>query len=103
MQQITVEQLKEKLDNGDDFLLLDVREPNEYEEYNIDGKLLPLDKVINGDTEDLEEWKDKEIIVHCRSGVRSMNACMALEIQGFSDVKNLMGGVLAWAAKYEDQ
>ncbi len=101
MQQITVEQLKSKIDNNEDFLLLDVREPSEYDEYNIDGKLIPLAQVLNGEIDELEEWKDKDIVVHCRSGARSMNACMALDVQGFSDVKNLMGGVLAWAAKYD--
>ncbi len=100
MQQITVDQLKEKMDNNEDFLLIDVREPQEYQEYNIDAKLIPLVQVTQGNTQDIEDWKDREIIVHCRSGARSMNACMALELQGFTNVSNLTGGILAWAAKY---
>ncbi len=102
MQQITVDELKSKLNDKEDILLLDVREPSEYEEYNIEGKLIPLDQVINGELDDILEWKDKEVVVHCRSGVRSMNACMALEVQGFTNVKNLIGGVLAWAGTYGD-
>ncbi len=101
MQQITVKELKSMMDSEQDFLLLDVREPNEYTEYNIDGMLMPLAGILAGNVEAIIDWKDKEIVVHCRSGARSMNACMALESQGFRDVKNLVGGVLAWSAAFD--
>ncbi len=100
MQQITATQLKEKMDNGDEFLLLDVREPSEYKEYNINGKLLPLGAILAGNIDEIEEWKEKEIVIHCRSGARSNNACMVLENMGFQNVNNLVGGVLAWAATH---
>ncbi len=101
MQQITVTELKAKMDQEVDFLLLDVREPEEYEAYNLKGLLLPLAGVLAGNLDPIEEWKDREVVVHCRSGARSMNACMVLEAQGFRNVKNLVGGVLAWAAAYD--
>lgn len=100
MQEISVTELKSKIDNGDDFLLLDVREPYEYNEYNIQGRLIPLAGILAGDTEDIADWKEKEVVVHCRSGARSANAVMALESQGFLNVKNLAGGVMAWSANF---
>ncbi len=98
MQQITAQELREKIARGDEFLLLDVREPSEYAEYNINGKLLPLAGILAGNVQEIEDWKEKEVVVHCRSGARSSNACMILENMGFQNVNNLVGGVLAWAA-----
>lgn len=100
MQQITVEELKQRLDAGEQLNVIDVREPNEYAEYNIGAKLIPLGKIMGMQLEDLDDMKDQEIIVHCRSGARSMQACMVLEQVGFSNLKNVVGGVLAWHAKY---
>jgi rhodanese-related sulfurtransferase len=101
MQQMTVAELKSKMDNKESFLLLDVREPAEYQEFNLKGQLVPLGSVqaaINrGDFDDL---KDKEIVVHCRSGQRSMMAQMMFLGAGFTDVKNLTGGVMAWQQNY---
>ena len=96
MQTITVPELKARLQAGEKINLLDVREPDEYAEQNLNGVLIPLGKVLNGQIEEIEDWRDKEVIIHCRSGKRSFQACMILEQMGFSNVKNLEGGILAW-------
>ena len=93
--EISVQGLKAKMDNKEDFVLIDVREKYEYQEFNIGGKLIPLGEIM-GALEDLEEFKGKEIIIHCRSGKRSAMAQQLMLQAGFSDVKNLAGGVLAW-------
>jgi rhodanese-related sulfurtransferase len=86
MENITVEQLKARVDAGEKLHVLDVREPSEYQEYM--------------QTDEIEDWKDEEVIVHCRSGQRSVTASQFLEMQGFTNVKNVLGGVLAWKEKY---
>jgi len=96
MQAISVEELKARLDAGEDLHLLDVREPAEHAEFNIGGTLLPLGKIRNMETDDIDAWKDQEVICYCRSGNRSGQACMILETTGFSNVKNLTGGMLTW-------
>ena len=80
--------------------LVDVREPHEYEAANIGGRLVPLGKVQTMQIEELEDLKDKEVIVYCRSGKRSMLACQILDQMGFQDTYNLEGGILAWIDKY---
>jgi rhodanese-related sulfurtransferase len=97
MQTITVPELKARLQAGEKINLLDVREPDEYAEQNLNGVLIPLGKVLNGQIDEIEDWRDKEVIIHCRSGKRSFQACMILEQMGFSNVKNLEGGILAWS------
>ena len=79
--------------------IIDVREPNEYAEFNIGAKLIPLGKIQSLDVDELEDLRDKEVIIHCRSGKRSMQACMMLETFGFTNVKNLEGGMLNWKEK----
>ncbi len=96
MQTISVEELKARLDAGERPNLLDVREPAENAEFNIGGTLLPLGNIRNMDTEAIDGWKDQEVICYCRSGNRSGQACMILETVGFTNVKNLNGGMLAW-------
>jgi len=96
MQSISVEELKARLDAGETLHLLDVREPHEREEFNIGGKFLPLGKIQRSETEDIEDWTNEEVIVYCRSGNRSGQACLTLEMVGFSNLKNLSGGMLAW-------
>jgi rhodanese-related sulfurtransferase len=96
MQLISVEELKARIDAGESLHLLDVREPGEHEEFNIGGVLLPLGNIRNFQTENIEDWKDGEVICYCRSGNRSGQACMILESAGFSNVKNLTGGMMAW-------
>jgi rhodanese-related sulfurtransferase len=96
MQPISVEQLKARLDAGETIHLLDVREPGEHADFNIGGILLPLGKVQSMQTEEIDNWKDQEVICYCRSGNRSGQACQILEMTGFSNVKNLSGGMMAW-------
>jgi len=100
MKVITVEELKQKLDKGEEVNLVDVREPHEFEEVNIGGRLVPLGKVQTMQVEELEDLKDKEVIIYCRSGRRSMLACQILDQMGYRDTYNLEGGVLAWINKY---
>ena len=100
MNTITVEQLKQKLDNGEKINLIDVREPHEYAEANLGGKLVPLGKIQTMQVEELEDLKDEEVIIHCRSGKRSMMACMVLDQLGFKNTYNVEGGILEWIDKY---
>jgi rhodanese-related sulfurtransferase len=96
MQTISVEELKKRLDAGEVVNLLDVREPHEHADFNIGGTLLPLGRVMQMDTDEIEPWKNEEVIVYCRSGNRSGQASMMLETAGFTNVKNLTGGMMAW-------
>ncbi|HEX9513784.1 MAG TPA: rhodanese-like domain-containing protein [Puia sp.] len=96
MQPISVEELKAKIDAGESLHLLDVREPSERADFNIGGVLLPLGKIQTMQTDDIDDWKDKEVICYCRSGNRSGQACLILETAGFTNVKNLTGGMMAW-------
>jgi rhodanese-related sulfurtransferase len=99
MTDITVEELKQKLDNKEDFLLIDVREEYEYQDFNIGAKLIPLGE-IQGTIDDLEDWKDKEVVVHCKAGGRSAAAKDFMVKEGFTNVRNLLGGMLEWQAKF---
>jgi len=94
---ITPAELKAKFDSGEDFELIDVREPHEYEIVNIKGaKLIPKDRILSGEA--LSELpQDKPIVLHCKSGARSAEALAALHRAGFRDATHLGGGVLAWA------
>ncbi len=96
---ITVQELKEKLDRGDQFLLLDVREQHEFDEFNLGARLIPLGDLMNRVWE-LDEFKDSEVVVHCRSGKRSAMGQQILQMNGFANVRNLEGGVLAWMDRF---
>lgn len=96
---ITAEELKARLLAGEKVNLVDVREPHENAEFNIGGVLVPLGKIQTMQTEELDELKNDEVIVYCRSGNRSGQACLILETMGFTNVKNLVGGMLDWQAK----
>jgi rhodanese-related sulfurtransferase len=96
MQAISVEELKARLDAGETLHLLDVREPSEHAEFNIGGTLLPLGRIRNMETDDIDSLKDQEVICYCRSGNRSGQACMILESAGFKNVTNVTGGMLKW-------
>ena len=100
MEQITVNDLKSRLDNGEKVHLLDVREDHERAEFNIGGKHIPLGRIQLFELEELDEWKNQEIIVYCRSGKRSALATMMLEQAGFEKVINLEGGMLNWVQTY---
>jgi rhodanese-related sulfurtransferase len=99
MEDISVSELKERMDKGENLHVYDVRELHEYEEFNIGAKLIPLGE-LPGRTSELEVLKNEEIILHCRSGARSGNAKMYLEDFGFTKVRNLLGGMLAWRDKF---
>ncbi len=96
MQTITVEDLKAKLDAGEQIYLVDVREPHEHAEFNIGGILLPLGKVQTMQVDEIEDLKDETIYVYCRSGNRSGQACLILGTMGFQNLVNVTGGMLAW-------
>ena len=100
MRNITVDELKRRMDAGEKINLIDCREPHEYAEANLGGKLVPLGKIQTMQVEDLEDLKEEEVIVHCRSGKRSMMACMVLDQLGFKDTVNVTGGILEWQEKF---
>jgi rhodanese-related sulfurtransferase len=94
MKEISVQELKEKMDNNEDFQLIDVREDFEYEVSNLGGTLIPLGGIL---IEADKVSRDKPVIVQCRSGKRSAAAIMQLEQLGYTNLYNLTGGILAWA------
>lgn len=98
MENITVAEVKARLQAGEALHLVDVREADENAANNIGGLLLPLEKIQNLEYDDIEDWKDEEIIFYCRTGNRSTQACLFLEMTGFSNVKNLAGGMVEWNA-----
>jgi rhodanese-related sulfurtransferase len=100
MNEITVQELKEKIDKSEDFQLIDVREDFEYETSNLGGVLIPLGGVL---IEADKISKDKPVVVMCRSGKRSAAAIMQLEQQGFTNLSNLRGGILAWQAEIDPE
>jgi adenylyltransferase/sulfurtransferase len=97
--EIDVLELKQKIDRGDQFLLIDVREPHEYRICRIPGsKLIPLGEFPRHVAE-LDPHAD--IVIHCKSGMRSAKACAILRQAGFECVRNVVGGILAWSAKVD--
>jgi molybdopterin/thiamine biosynthesis adenylyltransferase/rhodanese-related sulfurtransferase len=96
--EIQPEELKRRLDAGDDILVLDVREPYEYQICNIQGFLVPLADLPNR-VHELDA--NREIVVHCKSGIRSAKAVQFLSEAGFSRVTNLSGGILRWSEKVD--
>jgi rhodanese-related sulfurtransferase len=100
MTNISVDEVKERMNAGEKLHLLDVRQPEETAEFNIGGIAFPLGKIQNMQTEELDDLKDEEVICYCRSGNRSGQAALILEQLGFSNVKNLTGGMLKWREKF---
>lgn len=100
MELIQPEVVKEKLDAGSPIHLVDVRQPEEHADFNIGGTLLPLGQVQMMSIDDIEHLRNEEVICYCRSGQRSMQAAMLLESMGFSNVKNLVGGMVGWESRY---
>ncbi len=96
MTTITVQELKHRIDAGEKLHIIDVREPAEYAEYNIGGTLIPLGKILGMQLDELDELKNEELIIHCKVGGRSAQACMFLEQVGYTNVVNVSGGVMAW-------
>ncbi|HYH26443.1 MAG TPA: ThiF family adenylyltransferase, partial [Blastococcus sp.] len=98
---ITVDELKDMMDAGKDFDLIDVREPNEYEIVSIPGaRLIPKDEILSGRA--LSELpQDRPIVLHCKTGVRSAEVLAAVKNAGFKDAVHVQGGVTAWATRID--
>ncbi len=97
---LNVQELKALRDNNEDHILIDVREQHEYDLVNMGGELIPISQVpahidkFDRDTE--------KVVVHCRSGARSMNIIAQLQqLRGFENLYNLEGGILAWAREID--
>ena len=97
--EIEVTEVKAMLDRGENFVLIDVREPHEYKICNIPAaKLVPLGEV----PQRLHEFdKAADIVIHCKSGMRSAKACGILKQAGFQRVRNMKGGILAWSDRVD--
>lgn len=94
MKQLSVSELKSWKENGKDFQLIDVREDYEFEAANIGGEHIPMGEVMSN----LDKIsKTKPVVVHCKSGRRSEAVIQALEANGFDNILNLDGGIMAWA------
>jgi rhodanese-related sulfurtransferase len=98
MEDITPQELKERLAGQEALHIIDVREEWEYEEKNIGAQLIPLGELPTR-LEEIAHLKDQELIVHCRSGARSANAKKFLEQQGFQKVRNLLKGIEGYLAQ----
>src|SRR5271163_1932036 len=98
LSEMSVEELKKKLDNKDDIFILDVREPHEYQICNLNGYLIPLGDLPNrvGELD-----SSREIVAHCKMGGRSAKAVAFLKQAGFTKVHNLTGGITAWAERVD--
>lgn len=95
MKEVTAQELKKLKDSGADFQLIDVREPHEYDICNLDGELIPMSEIPNNVD---KISRDKQVVLHCRSGKRSGDMLLWLEKNhGFKNLYNLKGGILAWA------
>jgi rhodanese-related sulfurtransferase len=92
MEDISTQEFRQRLQAGEKLHILDVREPWEFEEDNLNGLLIPLAELPTRLAE-IEQWKDEEIIVHCRTGGRSGKAKEFLKTKGFTKVRNLLGGI----------
>ena len=101
MTTIKTDEIKARLDAGETLHLVDVREPEERAEFNIGGSFIPLGNIQMMLIDEIDELKNEEVICYCRSGKRSMQACMMLETFGFTNVKNLEGGMLSWREKFK--
>ncbi|MDZ7716336.1 MAG: rhodanese-like domain-containing protein [Balneolaceae bacterium] len=103
MKEITVQKLKQKIDNEEDPFVLDVREPFEQYQSKLDyenSMLIPLGELADRLNE-IESKKKEEIVCLCRSGGRSAKACELLEEKGFENVANLKGGINKWAKEID--
>ena len=100
MENITAEEVKQRLDKGEKLNLVDVREPHERADFNIGGIHIPLGQIQTMQIDDIEDLKEEEVILYCRSGNRSGQAAMFLEAMGFKNTKNLVGGMLNWENVY---
>jgi rhodanese-related sulfurtransferase len=88
------------MDHNVEFQLIDVREPFEYEVSNLNGINIPLSGVV---IESEKISRDIPVVIHCRSGKRSAQAVMLLEQEGFTNLSNLQGGILAWKEAFDPE
>lgn len=95
MTDITPQELKSRIENQEQVVLIDVREPHEHDEFNLGGQNLPLGEIMDW-SELLQLPIDAEIVVYCRSGNRSAMAKSLLTSKGYTAIRNLTGGVIAW-------
>ena len=100
MKNISVEELKARMDAGEKLNVLDVREDNERADFHIGGTHFRLRRIQDMAIEDIEDLKDEEVIVYCRSGNRSQMACLMLEHLGFKNTYNVTGGIVDWIEKF---
>ena len=100
MRQITVDQLKARIDAGEKLNVIDVREDSERADFHIGGTHLRLGRIQEMAVDEIEDLKDQEVIVYCRSGNRSQTACLMLEHMGFKNTVNVSGGMLDWIEKF---
>lgn len=98
--EISVEELSEKMKSGNSPVLLDVREYFEFDLANLDGILIPLGE-LEMRLYEIEQHKENELVVHCRTGSRSAEAVEMLRKNGFKNVRNLTGGLNEWARKID--
>lgn len=94
--EINVNDLNERIQSGEKINLIDVREQHEYDLVNLDGILIPLGQ-LESRLGEIDHLKDEEIIIHCRSGARSAEACKIMMKKGFKNPKNLVGGINRWS------
>ena len=92
---ITCADVKMRLESGEKFNFIDVREEWEHEEKNIGARLIPLGEIPDRISE-IEDLKNEEVVVHCKSGGRSGQAKKYLNSQGFTNVRNMVGGITAY-------
>ncbi len=97
---MNVNELKSRMDAGEKLNIVDVREDVERADFNIGGTHLRLGRIQEMAIDDIEDLKDEEVIVYCRSGNRSQVACHILESMGFKNTVNVAGGMLDWEEKF---
>jgi len=99
MTEISVQELKNRLEGGEKLNLIDVREEWEYQEFNIGAENIPL-SILMMKIEDLSDLKNEEVILHCKMGSRSFQAAQILQQFGFTNVKNVSGGIHEWQSHF---
>jgi rhodanese-related sulfurtransferase len=100
MKEISVQELKDLINSQADFQLIDVREPSEFEQANLNGELIPLQTLPNNID---KISKDKKVVIHCKSGKRSANAILYLEQNfNYTNLINLKGGIIAWRDEFDN-
>lgn len=100
MKHITVNELKSRIDAGEKLNIIDVREDSERADFHFGGTHYRLGRIQGMDVDELQDMKDQELIVYCRSGNRSQTACLMLEQMGFKNTVNVSGGTLDWIEKF---